>query len=166
MNEIMQTISTTVVYYAFAYTMVFLAFALVYMANIVLGFFQNTTVQKKDVDWKLLLFSTLRLIVYYVSGMLIIAVFPLMAAGLGMFGITISEDITQSFSIVALAMVYASAFYKYGKDVLSKIKTGFSVDEDVSGSATVTEIADKIDAFSIKSNVTNTDSSDTTTAGE
>lgn len=148
MNEIMQTISNTVVYYAFAYTMVFLAFALVYLANIVLGFFQNTTVQKKDVDWKLLLFSTLRLVVYYVSGMLIIAVFPLMAAGLGMFGITISEDITQSFSIVALAMVYASAFYKYGKDVLTKIKTGFSVDEDVSSSATVTAIADKIEAFS------------------
>jgi len=151
--------------------MVFLAFALVYLANIVLGFFQNTTVQKKDVDWKLLLFSTLRLLVYYISGLLIIAVFPLMAAGLCMFGVTISDDITQSFSIVALALVYASAFYKYGKDVLTKIKTGFSVDEDVSSAATVTAISqDQIDAAAKELKAAKekpeSNTADTNTAGE
>lgn len=110
---------------------IYSAFAIVYIANIVLGFLSNVTLKKEDFDFSRLLQSAVKLVISYVGVVAVAVAFVLIDNGIGKVGIDMPDALTETLSILAFMLLFAKAFYTYAAQVYAKLKAIFEISSDI-----------------------------------
>lgn len=103
------------------------AYALAYIANIVLGIANNCLMHGDKFEILRILKSLLKLLVVAVVMACVVCGFCLLKVGSEAFGLSISETATDVISIASFLMLFANGFISVVKDVYSKIKEVFEL---------------------------------------
>lgn len=108
-------------------------FGISYVSNICLSLFYNIKVNQEPFDYKKLLTGVLKLISICAGIFLLTAVITCLPIYLQSLGIPLSEEFSNTISVVAIATMFIGSIYKYAKEAFDTLKNilNYSSDSDI-----------------------------------
>lgn len=103
------------------------AYALSYLANMVLGVCYNCLIHGERFDIMRIFKSFLKLLVVAIVTACVVVGFNLLQMGAQMFGLDITDSVTNVVSIASFLALFAGGFVSVVQDVYEKIKAIFEI---------------------------------------